>query len=100
MQRNYISETKDLVGQTVNLYGWVNVRRDHGKLIFIDVRDKSGVAQVVFVPSNKEVYELASKLRSEWVIHIEGKVNARPEKMINPEIETGKVEIEPMKLEV
>src|SRR3990167_3451405 len=100
MERNLIAETKQLVGQTVNLCGWVNVRRDHGKLIFIDLRDRSGVVQVVFTPPNKEVYEIATQLRSEWVICIEGRVNARPEKMINPEIETGKVEIEPTKLEV
>lgn len=105
MKRNLVSETKDLVGQTVNLYGWVNVRRDHGKIIFIDLRDRSGVAQIVFTPSASlgqapNLYDLASKLRSEWVIHVEGKVNTRPEKMINPEIETGKIEIEPARLEV
>ena len=99
MARNQILETKDLVGKEVNLFGWVNVRRDHGKLIFIDLRDGSGVVQVVFSPSNKEAYELAEKLRPEWVVRLKGKVKARPEKMINPDILTGKVEIEPLELE-
>ncbi|OGN02401.1 MAG: hypothetical protein A2655_01565 [Candidatus Yanofskybacteria bacterium RIFCSPHIGHO2_01_FULL_43_42] len=100
MQRTPIDETKNLVGKEVNLFGWVNVRRDHGKIIFIDLRDRSGVAQVVFTPSNKDVYELANKLRSEWVVRLKGKVNARPEKMVNLEIPTGKVEIEPLELEI
>ena len=95
-----IIETKDMAGQEADLFGWVNVRRDHGKIIFIDLRDRTGVVQIVFVPDNKEIYELAQKLRSEWVIHIRGKVNQRPEKMVNPEIPTGKVEIEPLSLEV
>jgi aspartyl-tRNA synthetase len=102
MQRTHISETKSLVGQEVNLFGWVNVRRDHGKIIFIEMRDRSGVVQVVFGPwlKNKEAYELANQLRSEWVVKIKGLVKARPENMINPDIETGKVEVEPTELEV
>ncbi len=100
MQRTHVIETKDLVGKEVNLYGWVNVRRDHGKIIFIDLRDRSGVIQMVFVPSNKDIYERATQLRSEWVIRVKGMVKDRPEKMVNPEIETGKVELEPLELEI
>lgn len=100
MQRTLIIETKDLVGKEVNLAGWVNVRRDHGKLIFVDLRDRSGAVQMVFIPSNKELYDLATQLRPEWVISVRGKVKERPEKMINPEIETGKIEIEPLELEI
>src|SRR3989344_1313446 len=100
MKRSSIIETKNLVGQTVSLAGWVATRRDHGKLIFIDLRDRSGLIQVVFTPGNKEVYEVAAQLRGEWVVRIEGKINARPEKMINSDIPTGKVELEPAKLEV
>src|SRR3989344_4654272 len=100
MQRTHILETKDLVGKEVNLAGWVHVRRDHGKIIFIDLRDRSGIVQMVFVPSQKEIYETATQLRSEWVIRVRGMVKQRPEKMINPEIETGKIEIEPVELEV
>lgn len=100
MQRTPITDIKDLVGETVDLYGWVHNRRDHGKLIFIDLRDRSGMAQVVFTPGNKEIHELASQLRSEWVIHIKGKINARPEKMVNADIPTGKVEVEPVELRI
>ncbi len=100
MQRTSIVDIKDLVGQTVDVYGWVHTRRDHGKLIFIDIRDRSGMAQVVFTPGNKEIHELASQLRSEWVIHLKGKINARPDKMVNADIPTGKVEIEPIELEI
>ena len=100
MQRTLVSETKNLQGKEVNLYGWVNVRRDHGKIIFIDLRDRSGIVQIVFVPSNKELYDKAEKLRPEWVVRLKGKVKERPEKMINPDVETGKIEIEPIELEV
>src|SRR3989344_1493387 len=100
MLRNQIVETKDLVGKEVTLFGWVNVRRDQGKIIFIDLRDRSGVVQMVFIPSNKELFGLAEKLRPEWVIHVKGLVKARPEKTFNPEIPPGKVEREPMELEI
>ena len=94
-----ILDVQSRVGETVHLYGWIANRRDHGKIIFIDLRDRTGVVQVVFTPSQKD-YEVATKLRSEWVVRISGKVNARPEKMVNPDIPTGKVEIEPIELEV
>ena len=100
MERTYILDTKDLIGKEVNLFGWVNVRRDHGKLIFIDLRDRSGVIQIVFAPSNKELHEKASQLRSEWVVRLKGLVKQRPEKMVNSDIETGKVELEPLELEI
>ncbi|MEK7151583.1 MAG: aspartate--tRNA ligase [Patescibacteria group bacterium] len=97
--RTHIAETKNKAGEIVELFGWVHGRRDHGKIIFIDLRDRSGVVQVVFVPQQKD-YELASSLRSEWVLKIVGRVTERPEKMINSEIETGKIEIQPESLEV
>jgi len=100
MNRTQIIETQNLVGKEVNLFGWVNVRRDQGKIIFIDLRDRSGVVQVVFVPSNKELFGLAEKLRPEWVIRVKGLVKERPEKMVNPDVPTGKVEIEPLELEI
>ncbi|MEX2090641.1 MAG: aspartate--tRNA ligase [Candidatus Paceibacterota bacterium] len=100
MVRTNISDTENLVSKEVELYGWVSTRRDHGKLIFIDLRDRTGIVQVVFIPSQKEVYQNAEKLRSEWVVRVYGKVKARPEKMVNPEIKTGKIEIEPLELEI
>src|SRR3989344_6834014 len=95
--------TKEIVnkeGEAVELLGWVAVRRDHCKLIFIDLRDRSGVAQVVFLPKPEELHSLADKLRSEWVVKIVGKVNNRPKGMENPEIETGEFEIQAEKLEI
>jgi len=101
MDRLLIKNTPEHVGEKVKICGWVNTRRDHGKLVFIDLRDMSGLAQVVFVPSlEQNIYDLAQKLRSEWVVAIEGIVAKRPEKMINPKIETGTVEIQAENLEV
>ncbi|MBI2063326.1 MAG: aspartate--tRNA ligase [Candidatus Yanofskybacteria bacterium] len=98
--RTLIAETKNKIGEDAELFGWVHGRRDHGKIIFIDLRDRSGVVQVVFTPQQKELYETANTLRSEWVLKIIGKVAARPEAMVNDEIETGKIEIQPESLEV
>ncbi len=77
----------------IELAGAVAVRRDHGKIIFIDLRDRSGVAQLVCIGSNKAVYEIASTLRSEWIISVKGKVNKRPKAMVNYEIPTGEHEV-------
>ena len=88
-------------GKEVTLCGWVHARRDHGKLIFIDIRDRYGLAQVVFVPSvSKEAHEVAQKLGPEFVIKVTGKVNIRPPKMVNPELPTGEVEVCAEKLEI
>ena len=100
MSRLWIKDTPQYLNQEVSLYGWVDSRRDHGKIIFIDLRDKTGIVQLVFSPDKKEVYELADKLRSEWVIEIRGKVNARPEGMENSKILTGTIEIETNSLQV
>ncbi|MBI2625947.1 aspartate--tRNA ligase, partial [Candidatus Parcubacteria bacterium] len=93
MARVWTTETPKHVGKTVELLGWIANRRDHGKLIFLDLRDRSGVVQVVVSPENAEVHAAADKLRSEWVIALEGEVRARPEKMVNPAIPTGSVEV-------
>ncbi|MDO8495526.1 MAG: aspartate--tRNA ligase [bacterium] len=98
--RTTIIETKDRDGESVELFGWVHGRRDHGKIIFIDLRDRSGMVQVVFTPHQKEIYAQAEKLRGEWVVRLSGKVTARPEKMVNAEIPTGKVEVHPEALEI
>jgi aspartyl-tRNA synthetase len=100
MARLWIKDTLQYLNQEVSLYGWVNSRRDHGKIIFIDLRDKTGIVQLVFSPDKKEVYELADKLRSEWVIEIRGKVNTRPKSMENAKLITGSIEIEVNSLQV
>ncbi len=97
--RIYINEIIDKVGESVELAGWVHTRRDHGKLIFIDLRDRSGIVQMVFTPKDAS-YAIAEKLRPEWVIRVSGVIANRPEKMINAEIPTGKVELQPQTLEV
>lgn len=88
-------ELKDSdIGKTVSLCGWVGSRRDHGNLIFIDLRDGYGITQVVFNPSHdKEVHGIAEELRPEYVVRVEGKVEPRPEGTQNPKIPTGKIEV-------
>jgi aspartyl-tRNA synthetase len=94
MQHRFlIKDAAKHIGEKVKIAGWVNVRRAHGKILFIDLRDISGIMQVVFVPSTKEVYDLAQTLRPEWVVEIEGQIVKRPENMVNPKIETGNVEL-------
>ena len=88
------------VGEKVELAGWVASRRDHGKLIFIDVRDRDGLTQVVFLPHNAEAHAAAERLRPEWVVRITGEVVARPEKMRNPDIVSGDIEVAAEELEV
>ncbi|MBI4117239.1 MAG: aspartate--tRNA ligase [Parcubacteria group bacterium] len=98
MKKLWVNEIKDRIGETVELFGWVNVRRDHGKIIFIDLRDRSGIVQLVFTPQNGELYKIAETLRPEWVIFVKGEVASRPKGMINDEIETGKVEVRPVEM--
>ncbi len=82
------------VGEEVTLMGWVMRRRDHGGVIFIDLRDRWGLTQVVFNPVfNEEVHEKAHSLRSEWVLAVRGKVEKRPEGMTNPNLTTGEIEV-------
>ena len=81
-------------GAEVVLTGWVQLRRDHGGLIFVDLRDRDGLTQVVFNPEvNPDVHNKAGVLRDEWVIAIRGVVNLRPEDMINPQLDTGEIEV-------
>jgi nondiscriminating aspartyl-tRNA synthetase len=94
MERTHIKNLHDFVGNEVTIAGWVDVRRDHGKLIFIDLRDGTGKVQMVALPNHEEAHKLASVLRSEWVVSITGMVNKRPEKMVNKAEPTGDIEIE------
>ena len=93
--------TKKDIGKEVKLAGWVLRRRDHGGVIFVDLRDRTGFAQIVFNPQvNEEAHNKAQDLRSEYVISVEGKVRARSEDMINPKIPTGEIEVMVEKLEL
>ncbi|HEX7026374.1 MAG TPA: aspartate--tRNA ligase, partial [Gammaproteobacteria bacterium] len=81
------------IDQTVELSGWVHRRRDHGGVIFIDLRDYTGLVQVVFDPDRPETFALAERVRSEYVLQVKGRVRARPEGTANPELPTGQVEV-------
>lgn len=92
---------KENVEKEVILCGWVSSRRDHGKIIFIDLRDRYGITQIVFFPKpHPETYTRAKKLKNEDVIKIKGKVNLRPPKTINPKLPTGEIEIAVEDLEI
>lgn len=85
----------DAAGENVTLKGWVNRRRDLGGLIFIDLRDRFGITQVVFNPEiDAASHEVANKLRNEYVIEVQGVVNMRPEGTVNPKMDTGEIEVE------
>ena len=88
------------IGQQVTLCGWVDRRRDHGGVIFIDLRDREGIVQVVFDPDAAEKFALADKVRPEFVLKVEGKVRARSEATVNPNMRTGEVEVYGSDLEI
>jgi aspartyl-tRNA synthetase len=94
MERIRIIDTPKFVGQTVKIAGWVHIRRDHGKLIFVDLRDRSGIMQTVIIPDHVEAHDNAKKLRSEFVIEMTGIVKERPMSARNEKSVTGGVELE------
>ena len=85
--------TETLMGKEVSVCGWIHRRRDHGGVIFLDVRDRAGLVQVVFEPENAELFAVAETLRSEYVIQVKGLVRERPEGQANPNLPTGQIEI-------
>ena len=94
MRSNYCGElSKKHIDNIVTVCGWVHRRRDHGGVIFLDVRDRTGIVQVVVNPENKKPFSLAEKIRSEFVLKISGKVNERPEDAENEDLTTGVIEI-------
>ncbi len=99
-ERIYTKDLHNHIDGEVTLAGWVDGRRDHGKLIFLDLRDMSGTVQMVALPSHAEAHALANKMRDEWVISVRGKVNKRPERMVNPELPLGDIEIEILDVEI
>lgn len=94
MRSNYCGEVNgSFVGQSVELCGWVHRRRDHGGVIFLDLRDRDGLAQIVFDPDQKESFAAAEEVRSEFVVRVTGLVRMRPEGTKNPDMKTGEVEV-------
>src|SRR5436190_684858 len=83
-----------LIDQNISVCGWVHRRRDHGELIFIDLRDREGLVQIVCDPKNLAAFNVAQKLRNEYVVQITGKVRARPAGTTNPNLISGEVELE------
>jgi aspartyl-tRNA synthetase len=95
LKRVLSSQVQEFVDQDVKIAGWVNIRRDHGKLIFLDLRDKDGIIQVVVNPRvSEEAHKTTQEVRSEFVLEIIGKVNKRPENAVNKDIISGTVELE------
>jgi aspartyl-tRNA synthetase len=101
MRSHYCGEVNErLVGQEVSVAGWVNRRRDHGGVIFVDLRDREGLLQVVFDPGSPGVFAEAERLRSEFVIRVRGLVRARPTGTANPNLASGQVEVLARELEL
>ncbi|MEO1923983.1 MAG: aspartate--tRNA ligase [Nautiliaceae bacterium] len=102
MRSHYCAELNELnVGEEVELVGWVNSHRDHGGVIFIDLRDRSGIIQVVADPADsKKAHEIAEKIKDEYVIKVKGKVRLRGEGLENPKLKTGKIEVVADKIEI
>ena len=101
MRSHYCGEvTEALIDQEVEVCGWVNTRRDHGGVIFIDLRDREGILQTVIDPDTPEAFGLAEKCRNEFVLRLKGRVRNRPEGTDNPNMTTGKVEMLVKELEI
>ena len=98
--RIYIKNLKEHAGKEVIIAGWVDIRRDQGKMVFFDMRDMSGRVQCVALPSRAEVIEKAKEMRPEWVLKITGLVNKRPEKNVNTGALNGDIELEVLGIEV
>ena len=94
MRSHFCGELNEsLIGKRVTLCGWAHSRRDHGGVIFIDLRDRAGVVQTVFDPDRKEAFAAAESVRTEFVLRVQGQVRARPAGTENPHLRTGKVEV-------
>src|SRR6478609_9261405 len=98
--RTFANDTPTHTGQSVTVKGWVNSRRDHGGLIFIDVRDHTGVVQLAIRPEQADAFKIGEQLRDEFVIAATGTVLEREEALRNPNLATGTVEIKVDKLEI
>jgi aspartyl-tRNA synthetase len=101
MRSHYCGQVNEqLIGQSVSVAGWVHRRRDHGGVIFVDLRDREGLVQIVFHPELQQTFATAEKLRSEFVVRVNGRVQARPDGTVNPNLGSGRIEIVASELEL
>src|SRR6056300_1155839 len=101
MRTHYCGELNEShIDQTVSLCGWVHRRRDHGGVIFLDLRDRDGITQVVYDPDTVDSFARAEQVRNEFVVMVQGRVRARPEGTDNPDMPTGKIEVLGKELEI
>lgn len=100
MKRTFIKDLKGKVGEEVSISGWVSVRRDQGKMAFLDMRDMTGIVQCVVLPNQTEAIETVKAVRQEWVLRLTGKVNKRPEKNIKEGVVNGELELEVLNIEI
>ncbi len=100
MKRIYIKDLKEYVGKEVTVAGWVAVRRDQGKMVFLDLRDVSGKVQAVVLPNHTEALAVAQIVRPEWVVEVTAQVNKRPERNIKPDVFNGDIELEVLQIDV
>src|SRR6202048_3403611 len=101
MRSHYCGQVDDkLIGQEVTVAGWVNRRRDHGGVIFVDLRDREGLLQIVFDPDAAAIFKEAERLRSEFVVKVKGRVRERPAGTVNPNLASGRVELLAQELEL
>ncbi len=101
MRSHYCGQvTEKLIDQEICVCGWVNRRRDHGGVIFVDLRDRDGILQVVFDPDSAEMFQIAEHIRNEYVLQVKGRVRARPDGTVNLDLPTGQVEILALSLAV
>ncbi len=101
MRSHYCGEIRaGHVGEQVELVGWVHRRRDHGGVIFLDIRDRTGIVQVVYDPDTEDSFATADRVRGEFVLHMTGRVRPRPEGTVNPDMDTGEIEVLGASLEI
>jgi aspartyl-tRNA synthetase len=101
MRSHYCGQVSEqLIGQMITVAGWVHRRRDHGGVIFVDLRDCEGLLQIVFDPQAAGVFAEAERLRNEFVVRVTGKVRARPDGTVNPHLASGRVEVLAAELEL
>lgn len=100
MSRTLIGDLQKSIGDTVTVSGWIDIRRDQGKMVFFDIRDRSGKVQSVVLPSHVDALEAAKEIRPEWVVSIEAQVNKRPDKNVNAKDINGDIELEVLEISI